>query len=963
MSVQAQLADGRVLEFPDGTDPAVVQATVKRLLASGKPMGLGQSLARESGILTRGAGEFIGSTLDAIANTPATVGNILDFPGRALAESMGQGKQKAPFATYNTFEQGASDLADKIGLPNADYPSERIGTAVERGLGDAALMLTGAGEASALAKAGSTTQKVAEAMTTAPGLQLASGAAAGGASRATAEAGGGPLAQTAAGLAAGLSPFAAEGALTGIARGTRAVSRPFAAAASEQAAERQAGERLASRATDASSAADALASDGQSVEGSLPTTFQQSGDMGLGALEREVATKNPELFTQRRADQNAARVESLQNLQAGADPNDVAKSLKAQFDELEAATQAHVDQRVSEAQERLTAAGGVHAPEETGAALRQVANDARNEAKVAEGALYQAIDPDGTMTANVGRTSQGARDIASEIAPTARPMEGEEAAVFEAAQAMPPLAPLRDLVALKTRITDAMREELSTNGQSQPYRRLTMLRGAIEDNLSNSIAHEVARDDSAVARGVIPEEESIGAVIRGWVSNHKQQKIQAGRAVGDGVTGFADRGAARDAGAYRAAGEAGGQFGDSQGSASLPAAPTVGPEVAGQLKAANAATKARAETFDRGPVGEITKKAGSADAFKLPDGRVAGKFFHPGPTGNSDMESLFKAVPRETSLPIIEDYAATTLRREAMDPATGTLDPRKFEGWKKRYADSLRSLPPETQAKFADAANAGQAVSEAMASRTVALKDAQSGAIGKVMNLTSPEDVTRTVGQILTGSQPAKGMMELARATANDPAARAGLRQAVADFIQRSLVGNTEAGTSGVSLIKADRFQTFAKTAKPALRLIFSTEEVDNIEAIAADIQRAKRSENAVRLPGGSNTAQDTVGRGVGASAVRTVLDTLAAGLGGFLGPLGAGAGVISSELAQAARRVGINRVDDLVTQAMLHPSIARRLLAKVPPKGLPAASRSLAGAITAAQISSFSALSKKDAQ
>lgn len=35
MSVYAELHDGRRLEFPDGTDPAVVQATVKRVLAAG----------------------------------------------------------------------------------------------------------------------------------------------------------------------------------------------------------------------------------------------------------------------------------------------------------------------------------------------------------------------------------------------------------------------------------------------------------------------------------------------------------------------------------------------------------------------------------------------------------------------------------------------------------------------------------------------------------------------------------------------------------------------------------------------------------------------------------------------------------------------------------------------------------------------------------------------------------------
>ena len=33
MAIEAELADGRILEFPDGTDPSVIQATVKRLVA------------------------------------------------------------------------------------------------------------------------------------------------------------------------------------------------------------------------------------------------------------------------------------------------------------------------------------------------------------------------------------------------------------------------------------------------------------------------------------------------------------------------------------------------------------------------------------------------------------------------------------------------------------------------------------------------------------------------------------------------------------------------------------------------------------------------------------------------------------------------------------------------------------------------------------------------------------------
>lgn len=48
MTVTAQLADGRTLEFPDGTDPAVVQTTVKKMLA---PQAADPS--RDAGILPR----------------------------------------------------------------------------------------------------------------------------------------------------------------------------------------------------------------------------------------------------------------------------------------------------------------------------------------------------------------------------------------------------------------------------------------------------------------------------------------------------------------------------------------------------------------------------------------------------------------------------------------------------------------------------------------------------------------------------------------------------------------------------------------------------------------------------------------------------------------------------------------------------------------------------------------------
>jgi hypothetical protein len=49
MAIEAQLADGRILEFPDGTDPSVIQATVKRIVAQSsgpKQSTIGSELVR-----------------------------------------------------------------------------------------------------------------------------------------------------------------------------------------------------------------------------------------------------------------------------------------------------------------------------------------------------------------------------------------------------------------------------------------------------------------------------------------------------------------------------------------------------------------------------------------------------------------------------------------------------------------------------------------------------------------------------------------------------------------------------------------------------------------------------------------------------------------------------------------------------------------------------------------------------
>jgi len=84
MAIEAQLADGRVLEFPDGTDPSVIQATVKRLVAQ-------SSGPKESTI----GSELVRGAKQALSSGRTGFGSIFDpneaaKAGVARSEAIGQ---------------------------------------------------------------------------------------------------------------------------------------------------------------------------------------------------------------------------------------------------------------------------------------------------------------------------------------------------------------------------------------------------------------------------------------------------------------------------------------------------------------------------------------------------------------------------------------------------------------------------------------------------------------------------------------------------------------------------------------------------------------------------------------------------------------------------------------------------------------------------------------------------------
>lgn len=361
-----------------------------------------------------------------------------------------------------------------------------------------------------------------------------------------------------------------------------------------------------------------------------------------------------------------------------------------------------------------------------------------------------------------------------------------------------------------------------------------------------------------------------------------------------------------------------------------------------RIKAASAARRDRAVTYEEGPVGDILKKDGR-NRYDLMNSEVPQRIFVSGPKGAETIAAYRKAVGDGPALKTLGDYVSSVAARETVDN-TGVVNPKNLAAFTKRFGEALRAFP-ELQAKFASAAKATEAIAEATAARKAAVDAAQDGKLAALMKLDDPADIVSTIGGIFGVKDSVKQMRIVADAVKGDPEAKQGLRRAVADHIAEKFIGNTEAATSGENLINSNMFQTFVRKNSDALKLIFSKEEMNTLNAIAADLHQANRSLVSTKLPGGSNTAQDTAAilkrqEQPKGSLLSELMQAYTAGavsggeggskiIGGLLGVAGVGARKVLGRSYVA----GQERIAELFRDALLDPHLAARLMAKAPIK------------------------------
>ena len=165
----------------------------------------------------------------------------------------------------------------------------------------------------------------------------------------------------------------------------------------------------------------------------------------------------------------------------------------------------------------------------------------------------------------------------------------------------------------------------------------------------------------------------------------------------------------------------------------------------------------------------------------------------------------------------------------------------------------------------------------------------------------------------------------------------AGLQRAVAEHIQAEFGSNAAAGQTGTTVLKSDQLQTFLWKNAAALRTVMTPQQVDSLNRVALDLQRANLSNAGTKAAVGSDTVQNqgimhsllgmAVRAGVGKS-IGVVAGLFHAGWGGALA--GEKLGAMADQMVAHFRAAGIRSAGDLVTEAMLNPALANVLLARV---------------------------------
>ncbi|WP_158742786.1 hypothetical protein [Acidisphaera sp. L21] len=321
----------------------------------------------------------------------------------------------------------------------------------------------------------------------------------------------------------------------------------------------------------------------------------------------------------------------------------------------------------------------------------------------------------------------------------AAPPAGEEAAIFGTMAHLPDAQSFRELGALNSRVTTAMRAARSDPAQAQTYARLSQLRSSLANILQDSVESQAGQDAAAVRAGTMAPKDSM---MGRWSSNlaDARQDWYAGRAsiaaASDANGRGLDRGDIQASGTY-----AGGRprafsgvssaesvsrrgFPDTQGHPGLssqapPLVANADQAAVDRIAEANAAYGVHKQTYGaKVPgVGPVLAPGPTQGTFLMHDSAVPSAIFS---KGTNAAEKVQAAIHGGLTAGQIANFAAFDLRSAATN-ADGTLNPAKFARWRQQNAaafEALAKADPSVAGRFDTAQQASQRLVDLQSART-----------------------------------------------------------------------------------------------------------------------------------------------------------------------------------------------------------------------------------------------------
>ena len=246
------------------------------------------------------------------------------------------------------------------------------------------------------------------------------------------------------------------------------------------------------------------------------------------------------------------------------------------------------------------------------------------------------------------------------------------------------------------------------------------------------------------------------------------------------------------------------------------------------------------------------------------------------------------------------DQAAETMRQHYLYDLAQTMErnPSGAASWVLKNREALKEYG--LLGEFNSVAKQQSAYESALAN-----KDAYTKSIaGKILGT---DDVTQTIAKAANSGSPKRAFEELMTLAGNNTAAKDGIKTGLRDHIWGEMQ-NAARDAAGKNLLSDAKAQQVLKQYRPAMESIYSKQEMQAFDNVAAAIKVMNRDKVTV-AGGGSGTSQNLADMGRG----------FIANSAGIVGRVAVG-------LSKVMPGIGKDEINELIIRASYDPAIAKQI-------------------------------------